>query len=88
MGNVVLNKPMLENEFKYYVEHQDDLVKTHFGRYIIIKGNEVLGDFSSEIDAIKHARAVLNLDLGTFLVQHCMPGKENYTNFFHSRVSF
>jgi hypothetical protein len=79
---------MLDQEFKYYLEHQSELVKSHFGRYVIIKGEAILGDFGTEIEAIIHAKNVLKLQLGTFLVQHCMPGEENYTQYFHSRVMF
>jgi len=79
---------MLQEEFKYYLDHQDELVKQHFGRYIVIKDEKVLGDFGSEVEAILFAKNNLKLEQGTFLVQHCMPGKENYTNFFHSRVMF
>ena len=79
---------MLEKEFKYYLDHHDSLVKSHYGRYIVIKDDTILGDFNSEVEAILSAKNTLNLQLGTFLVQHCMPGKENYTQLFHSRVSF
>jgi prephenate dehydrogenase len=79
---------MLEREFKYYLDHQEELVKAHYGRFILIKEDKVLGDFGSEVEAIVHARSVLNLKMGSFLVQHCLPGEENYTQYFHSRVMF
>ena len=43
---------MLEKEFKFYLENQDALVKAHFGRYILIQGETLLGDFGTEIEAI------------------------------------
>ena len=79
---------MLKEEFKYYVEHQDELVKDHFGRFVVIKDQKVLGDFGTEVEAILYAKNDLQLTLGTFLVQQCLPGKENYTQFYHSRVMF
>ena len=79
---------MLKEEFKYYVDHQDELVKDHFGRYIVIKDQKVLGDFGTEVEAILYAKNDLQLEMGTFLVQQCLPGKENYTQFYHSRVMF
>lgn len=79
---------MLDKEFQYYLANQESLVKSHFGRYIIIKDEKVLGDFNSEIEAILFAKKELGLELGSFLVQHCMPGKESYTQLFHSRVYF
>jgi hypothetical protein len=77
---------MLKKEFEYYLKNQDDLVKKHYGRYIILKDETVYGDFSSEVEAILYGKNQLGFEMGTFLVQHCMPGKENYTHFFHSRV--
>lgn len=77
---------MLEKEFKYYKDHQDELVRKHYARYIVIKDQKVYGDFNSEIEAISYAKIELKFELGSFLVQHCLPGIENYTQLFHSRV--
>lgn len=79
---------MLEQEFKYYLEHQEEFLKKYSGRYIIIKDLQVVGDAKNEIDAILYAKDVLKLKLGTFLVQECRPGKESYTAVFHSHVLF
>lgn len=79
---------MLEKEFKYYLDHQAELAKKHFSRFIIIKDETVMGDYSTEIEAILAARNDFGLELGTFLVQQCVPGVENYTQYFHSRAMF
>lgn len=79
---------MLNKEFQYYLDHQNELVKSHFGRFIVIKDENVLGDFGTEVEAILHAKDKLGFELGTFLVQQCLPGVENHTQFFHSRVMF
>lgn len=76
----------LEKEFQYYLDHQDELVKKYNRRVIVIKDEEVIGDYDSDIEAIietekKHA-------LGTFLVQLCSEGTADYTQHFMSRVSF
>ena len=76
----------LEKEFEYYLEHQDDLVKKHKGKYVVIKGNEVLGAYDAELEAIEKTRE--KHELGTFLVQLCEPGSDGYTSTFHSRVAF
>jgi len=76
----------LEKEFNYYLEHQEELVKEYKGKFIVIKGHEVLGDYDSELEAIEKTAA--NHEKGTFLVQQCLPGKESYTKTFHSRVVF
>ena len=34
---------VLEKEFNYYLQHQDELVKEYDGKYIVIKDNAVAG---------------------------------------------
>ena len=75
---------MLEKEFEYYVEHQDELVKKFNGKVLVIKDLKVIGVFENEIEAI-NATSVNN-KIGTFLVHRCEPGEQNYTMTFHSRV--
>ncbi len=77
----------LEKEFKYYIKHQDELVKKYEGRVIVIKGHEILGDYDSDLEAIEDTLKK-NHKLGTFLVKKCEPGIESYTEVFHSRVVF
>ena len=77
---------MLEREFQYYKDHQDDLVKQHGGKFLAIVGEEVVGVFDSEIEAYLQTKKTH--EVGTFLIQHCLPGKNSYTQTFHSRVAF
>lgn len=76
----------LEKEFEYYLENQEELVKEYNGRFIVIKDQEVIGVFDSEIEAVEET--VKKHELGTFLVQLCEPGAESYTQTYHSRISF
>jgi len=76
---------MLEKEFDYYKTHQDELVAKFAGKYIVIVGEEVVGAYDAAIDA--YTKTQKEHALGTFLIQHCLPGVENYTLTFHSRVS-
>lgn len=77
---------MLEKEFKYYLDHQDELLKKYNGRVIVIKGDEVIGDYNSEAEA--YTESLKSHKLGTFLIQVCVPGSDTYTQTFHSRVVF
>ena len=77
---------MLEKEFKYYLAHQNDLVKKYKGKFIVIKNQEVVGVYDSEIEAYEKTQK--EHKLGTFLIQECLPGKESYSATFHSRVVF
>jgi hypothetical protein len=75
----------LEAEFDYYLSHQADLVKRFNGKFIVIKGQTVVGSYDSEAEAIKETSK--HHELGSFLVQKCEPGKDSYTQTFHSRVA-
>ena len=75
---------MLDTEFKYYVEHQTELLDKYSGKFIVIKGEKVIGDYDSQMDA--YNETLKTEKLGTFLIQHCIPGTQSYTHTFHSRV--
>lgn len=76
----------LEKEFRYYLAHQDELVSKYNGKFIVIKNRKVIGDYSSEMEAIRETSKTH--DLGTFLVQKCEPGEGGHTETYHSRVMF
>lgn len=76
----------LEKEFIYYIEHQDEMVKKYNGRVIVIKDQQVIGDYNSEVEAIEETSKTH--PLGTFLVQKCEPGTNSYSQTYHSRVVF
>ena len=76
----------LEKEFNYYLEHQNELVKKYNGKYLIIKNQKVVDVYDTEIEA--YTKAKEKYELGTFLIQHCLPGDANYKQTFHSRVTF
>lgn len=77
---------ILEKEFQFYIEHQQELVEKYNGKYLVIKNQQVIGIYNTEIEAIKQSSK--EHELGTFLVQKCEPGKDSYTQTYHSRVIF
>lgn len=77
---------MLKKEFNYYLDHQDELVSKYQGKFIVIKNEKVIGVYESEVDA--YTKTVGKEELGTFLIQECQPGNENYTQTFRTRVIF
>lgn len=76
----------LKREFKYYIEHQKELVEKYNGKFIVIKNCKVIGAYDSDLEAIN--KTTEKHELGTFLVQKCEPGSESYTQTYHSRVAF
>lgn len=77
---------MLEKEFEYYKAHQAELVGQYNGKFIVITGEKVVGAYDTELEAYTEAKKACQV--GTFLIQHCIPGKASYTKTFHSRVAF
>ena len=77
---------MLKTEFDYYRKHQDELVKQYNGKFLAIIGEEVVGVFETELEAYTEMKK--SHTVGTFFIQLCSPGKESYTQTFHSRVAF
>ncbi len=76
----------LEQEFQYFLDHQDELVAKYRDKFVVIKGQDVVGAWGSEVEAITEASKLH--ELGSFLVQECTPGTDSYTRTFHSRVAF
>ncbi|MCL2261070.1 MAG: hypothetical protein FWC15_06935 [Fibromonadales bacterium] len=77
---------MLDKEFSYYLEHQDELLKKYNNRFVVIVGEKVVGDYGSHEQAL--FRSVKKYKRGTFLIQECTEGDKAYTLTFHSRVAF
>lgn len=76
----------LEKEFQFYLDHQDEMVAQYDGKFIVIKGGEVLGAYDDELTAVTETQK--SHEIGTFLVQQVSKGTAAYTQTFHSRVAF
>ncbi|MEK7629183.1 MAG: DUF5678 domain-containing protein [Patescibacteria group bacterium] len=75
----------LQKQLEYFKKHQDELVAKYKGKFIVIKDEAVLGVYDTEMEAYTDAKN--KFELGTFLIQQCLPGQESYTQTFHSRVT-
>lgn len=75
---------MLEKEFKYYLDHQKELVKKYNNKYIVIVDEKVVGSYDTQVEAFDASSK--DYKVGAFLIQLCTPGEESYTHVFHSRV--
>jgi hypothetical protein len=58
---------VVQRQYDFYLANQDDLVKKYLGRWIVITGESVVGDFPTEEDASAFASAS-HRD-GTFVIQ-------------------
>jgi hypothetical protein len=79
-------KKMLQDQFKWYLEHQNELVKKYEGKSIVIVDFEIVGVYDDDLSALIDTRK--NHEIGTFLIQKCTKGNQDYTQTFHSRVAF
>lgn len=75
---------MLEQEFQYYKDHQEELVKAYKGKFLLISGKEVKGAYGLETEAYLDGKK--RFGLGRFLLQYCSPGKDSYTRKLHHRI--
>ena len=77
---------MLDKEFKYYLDNQDELVKKYNGRVLVIMGEQVVDDYDNYDDALFNS--VKKYKLGSFLLQECTEGEDAYTETFQSQIIF
>ena len=42
---------MLEAEFQYYIDSQNEIVRSYNGKVVVIKDNEVVDAYDNEVDA-------------------------------------
>lgn len=77
---------MLKQEFQYYLDHQAELVKKYLNKFLVIKDQKVVAEYDTKQEAYDEASS--KYELGTFLIQHCLPGSLSHTQTFHSQVIF
>jgi hypothetical protein len=73
---------MLEKEFKYYFDNQEELVKKYNNKVLVIRDDKIVGTYKTGEEA--YFDAVEKFELGTFLIQKCSPGNKDYTLTFYS----
>ena len=77
---------LLEREFKFYLAHQDEFVEKYDGQYVVITNDMLVGVYDNALTAVTETQKLY--ELGTFLVQKVSEGDTEYTQSFHSRVTF
>jgi hypothetical protein len=76
---------MLEKEYAFYSEHRAELIKRYQGRFLVIKGDKILGDYATQEEAL--ATALKDNAPGTFMIQECTEDADQVMRF-SSRVTF
>ena len=68
---------MFDTELSFFIANQDDLVKKHRGKVLVIRGERVEGVYENAMTA--YLAAMEQFDPGTFALQPCEPGPGAYT---------
>ena len=79
-----MSNDMLEKEFKYYLDNQDEIVKSYNGRVVVIKDDNVVDAYDNKEQA--YFESIKKFKLGTFLIMRCSPGNEAYTINFPNQI--
>lgn len=80
------NSNMLKEEFQYYLDNQEELVKKHDGKVLVIKDCKVVGIYLDEMSALFESEK--KYTPGTFIIQRCSLGDKDYKAVYQSRVIF
>jgi len=75
---------MLNTEFKYFLDHQSELVKKYNNRVLVIIGEKVVDDYDDYDQAV--FQSIKKYKPGSFLLQECREGEDAYTVTFYSPV--
>jgi hypothetical protein len=67
----------LAKELETYQENRDSLLSTAEGMFVLIKGDDVLGEFDTEADAIR--QGYLQLGNVPFLVKQVLQVERKFT---------
>ena len=70
----------LDREFEFYQDNKERFLSEYQDKFIVIKGEEVIGVFEDQMEAVEETRK--KHQLGTFMVKEVV---ENDTITFRSR---
>jgi len=76
---------MLEKEYALYDSHRGEFLAEHAGKFVVIKGDRIVGFYPSERVALE---AMKSEQLGTFLVQQCQSIDEETARYASRVVAF
>jgi len=69
-------------DLNWYIAHQDELVRAHNGKSVVIKDCAILSVYEDDLTALEET--LKQHQPGTFIIQRVGPGPENYTATFHA----
>lgn len=76
----------LKKEFDFFIKNIDELIEKYESKYVVIKGEKVLGAYETIEEAILVTKRTEKM--GEFLVKQCNPDKNSYSQIFQTRAMF
>lgn len=74
----------LATQFDYFIDHQEEIGRKYEGKYVVIHDNEVVGAYTTALEATTEARK--KFKLGEFLVQLARVGTDSITQSYYTRA--
>ena len=71
----------MADQLEVYIAQQEDLLKLHEGKVIVMHGDQCQGDFATYLDAVNFVRDK-GYSEGDYLVLRCTRGDGEYTGYF------
>lgn len=78
----------LQREYNFYVQNKQKFLSEYHGKFIVIKDETIYGSYPSREIALKESIESLNLEMGTFLIQHVVTDDSEIVQRYHSRIDF
>ena len=72
----------LKEEYIHYQTIREDLAINHAGKYVAIKGREILGFYSSYMEAAKALYS--EYEQGSVFIQEIKSGKDSHVGIIHT----
>lgn len=79
-----MNNDLLKQDFNYYVQNHEEIVKKYLNKYIVIKNQNIVDSYDTFEEAVSESSK--KYELGTFIIQKCSEDLNELTQVFHSRV--
>ena len=70
---------MQERDFKWFLDHYDELYRQYGVSFLAIKKERVLGKYDSYAEAVR--KTLESEDIGSFIVQKCDGTEAAFTNY-------
>ena len=74
-----------EQSLAVFLKRQEEFASSHYGKYVVIHGDRVVGFFDDQFEAYNTAKA--EFPEGSFLLRQCLRQDEERTVVMRSRVA-